>query len=137
MAFLVLRYVKIHSDSIVAVTRSLSVMTGLFTIALKMKSITILRAIRILAYVLTKVIQTYMYSWCGTHLTMESEEYRNAIYSADWYGEKRFMTAIIIMLKQRPLILSACHFSTVSVDIFMKILNTTVSYYFLIKTLEA
>ncbi|XP_034934798.1 uncharacterized protein [Chelonus insularis] len=77
-----------------------------------------------------------MYSWSGTHLTMESEEYMNAIYSANWYGDKHFMTAVVIMLQQKPLILTACNFSNVTIDIFTKILNTTISYYFLLKTLE-
>ncbi|XP_034934709.1 uncharacterized protein [Chelonus insularis] len=66
----------------------------------------------------------------------QSDAYRNAIYATNWYGDKRFMTAIVIMLQQKPLVLTACNFSIVSIDIFTKILNTTISYYFLLKTLE-
>ncbi|XP_034934708.1 odorant receptor 4-like [Chelonus insularis] len=101
----------------------------------QMKTISILKGANFFAFVVTKLLQTFIYSWCGTSLTKESEDYRIAIYSANWYGDKRLMKAIIIMLKQKPLVLTACNFSNVSIDIFTKILNTTISYYFLLKTL--
>ncbi|XP_034934713.1 odorant receptor 47a-like [Chelonus insularis] len=79
-----------------------------------------LKILLFFTYISLKLIQTYMYSWCGTHLTTESEECRNAIYASNWYGDKRFMTAITIMLQQKPLILTACNFTTVSIDMFTK-----------------
>ncbi|XP_034934705.1 odorant receptor 9a-like [Chelonus insularis] len=103
----------------------------------KMKIVTIVKAMHFFAYITMKVTQTFMYSWCGTQLKEESENFREAIYAANWYGNKRFMTSIIIMLQQRPLVLTACSISVLTVDIFVKILNTTISYYFLIKTLES
>ncbi|XP_034934710.1 odorant receptor 47a-like [Chelonus insularis] len=94
----------------------------------QLTSLTILKAILLATYITIKVCQTYMYSWCGTHITMESEEYRNAIYASNWYGNKRFMIAVLTMLQQRPIILTVSHFSTISIDIFIKILNTSISF---------
>lgn len=52
---------------------------------------------------------------------VKSEECREAIYAAKWFGNKRLMTAIIIILSQKPLSLTACNFSVVSVDIFQAV----------------
>ncbi|XP_034934712.1 uncharacterized protein [Chelonus insularis] len=128
---------KIYGPIIICLmtTNAIVMCTSMYQIT-QMHSISILKLSLFFTYMTLKIIQTYMYSWCGTHLTMESEECRNAIYSANWYGDKRFMNAITIMLQQRPLVLTACNLATVSVDIFTKIMNTTISYYFLLKTLE-
>ncbi|KAK0170510.1 hypothetical protein PV328_008348 [Microctonus aethiopoides] len=48
----------------------------------------------------------------------QSENYRNAIYACDWYRNRRFMTSVLIMLTQKPLMLTACNFAIVSLDIF-------------------
>lgn len=44
-----------------------------------------------------------------------------AIYAANWYTNKNLMTSVLIMLAQKPLILTACNFSFVSVDMFLTV----------------
>ncbi|XP_053593396.1 odorant receptor 47a-like [Microplitis demolitor] len=51
----------------------------------------------------------------------QSDKCRAAIYAANWVGNKRFMHSIIIMLSQKPLILTACNFTVVSMDVFMSV----------------
>ncbi|XP_014298175.1 odorant receptor 4-like [Microplitis demolitor] len=103
---------------------------------MQMKNLPIIRLMIIFTYVLSKVLQTFIYAWSGTCLTVESEDYRKAVYNMNWYGNKRIMTSVIIMLAQKPMIVTACNFSTVTVDIFIMVLKTTVSYFFLLQTLE-
>ncbi|KAK0077067.1 hypothetical protein PV325_004506 [Microctonus aethiopoides] len=118
----------------------------------QMNVISISRITWISAYVALKIIQTFMYAWTGTCLTTEDENYKNAIYSSDWHRNKYFMTSVLIILTQRPLILTVCDFAIVSLGIFTSVssqfqyfseikssesvLNTTVSYYFLLQTLQ-
>ncbi|XP_011307601.1 uncharacterized protein [Fopius arisanus] len=66
----------------------------------------------------------------------QSDEYREAIYQVDWFSKKSVMTSVIIMLSQKPLKLTACKFFVVSVEMFVMILQTTISYFFLLKTLD-
>nr|QNL15036.1 olfactory receptor 92 [Aulacocentrum confusum] len=54
-------------------------------------------------------------------LFFQSQKYKEAVYGSHWQSNKNFMTSIIIMLGQRPLILTACKFSIVSIDIFVKV----------------
>ncbi|XP_014298177.2 odorant receptor 13a-like [Microplitis demolitor] len=116
-------------------TNAVVLCTLLFQIS-QMKSISVTRGLLFTTYITLKMIQTFMYAWSGSCLTDESENYKDAVYAAHWYGNKRFMTSVIIMLAQRPLTLTACNFSTVSLKIFVMVLNTTVSYFFLLQTLD-
>ncbi|XP_074102345.1 odorant receptor 13a-like [Cotesia typhae] len=102
----------------------------------QMESIPVGRGLLIFTWIALKILQTFMYAWSGSCLTLESDECRDSIYACEWYGNKRLMTSIIIILSQRPLILTACNFSVVSVEIFQMVINTTVSYFFLLQTLE-
>ncbi|XP_044596864.1 odorant receptor 4-like isoform X1 [Cotesia glomerata] len=128
---------KIYGPTILWIMASNAVVlcTLLFQVS-QMKSISIIRGMLIVTYVGIKVIQTFMYAWAGSNLTEESEVYRRAVYAANWYGNKNIMAHVIITLSQKPLTLNACSFAHVSVDIFVKVLNTTVSYFFLLQTLD-
>ncbi|XP_008547951.1 odorant receptor 4-like [Microplitis demolitor] len=119
----------------IMVTNAIILCTVAFS-ATKMDSIPIGKGLILLSYILLKLVQTFMYAWSGSLLMAESEECREAIYAAKWFGNKRLMTAIIIILSQKPLSLTACNFSVVSVDIFQAVVNTTVSYFFLLQTIE-
>lgn len=46
------------------------------------------------------------------------------------------MKNILAILTQKPIIIIACHFVHISLDIFIKIINTSISYYFLLQTFE-
>ncbi|XP_034934701.1 odorant receptor 33b-like [Chelonus insularis] len=100
------------------------------------KSLSIGRLIVVFAYVNLKLSQTFLYGWAGTQVTNESENLREATYSCNWIGTPKLSSAICLMLVQKPLKLMALNFFVVSVDMFAKIVNTTVSYYFLLKTFE-
>lgn len=54
-------------------------------------------------------------------ICQQSEDYRDAVYAANWYGDKHFMDSVIITLSQKPLTLTACNFAFVTVDIFVKV----------------
>nr|WGO81778.1 olfactory receptor 103 [Microplitis mediator] len=102
----------------------------------QMSSISVGRIILFTAYAGVKLIQVFIYAWAGSRLTAESEDCRAAIYAANWVGKKRYMRSIIIMLSQKPLILTACNYSIVSVEMFGSVLNTTASYFLLLNTFE-
>nr|AQN78475.1 olfactory receptor 73 [Meteorus pulchricornis] len=78
------------------------------------------------------------YTWSGTVLTTESEALRDTIYSSNWpgSGRQRYMTSILIMLTQKPLVISACSFAAISIKLFPKLINTAISYFFLLRTME-
>nr|AQN78461.1 olfactory receptor 59 [Meteorus pulchricornis] len=117
------------------VTNAIILCLGIFQLS-QMKTISAGQAIFFIAYVGTKMTQTFICGWTGTRLTAESEDYRAAIYAANWQGNKQHMKSVVIMLSQKPLTLTACHFSTISVDLFVSVLNTTMSYFFLLQTLQ-
>ncbi|KAG8037792.1 hypothetical protein G9C98_006003 [Cotesia typhae] len=116
-------------------TNAIVLCTLLFQIT-QMKSISMLRGILFITYFTLKIVQTFMYAWSGSCLTEESEKYRYAVYASNWYGDKRLSTTAIITMAQKPLTLTACNFGVVSVNIFVMVLNTTVSYFFLLQTLD-
>ncbi|XP_034934700.1 odorant receptor 13a-like [Chelonus insularis] len=103
----------------------------------QIKTLSFARLVVVIAYVSMKLTQTFLYGWAGTRLTTESENFREAVYSSNWIGNSEFSSAIRLMLVQKPLKLTAFKFFVVSVDMFAKIVNTTVSYYFLLKTFES
>ncbi|XP_043270031.1 odorant receptor 47a-like [Venturia canescens] len=97
------------------------------------------KALLVVPYFFVKALQSLFYGWCGTVLTTENENFREAIYASDWpgSGEKTLMTNVLMMLiYAKPYPLKACSVTTISVDMFVAISNTAVSYYFLLRTLE-
>ncbi|KAK0075944.1 hypothetical protein PV325_006147 [Microctonus aethiopoides] len=87
-------------------------------------------------YTITKFAQTYLCALAGARLTAEDDVYRDAVYAANWQGDKRFSTFVMVTLVQKPLMLVSCHFAIISLNIFVSVLNTTISYYFLLQTLQ-
>nr|QNL14981.1 olfactory receptor 37 [Aulacocentrum confusum] len=102
----------------------------------KMSEISAQRAIFAFVYILFKLLETFHYAWVGSRLTEETEKYKAAIYACNWHGNKRFMSSMVIMLGQKPWILTACNFSNISINIFTNVLNTALSYFFLLKTVQ-
>ncbi|XP_034934699.1 uncharacterized protein [Chelonus insularis] len=65
-----------------------------------------------------------------------SENCIDVLSSIDWIGNKKLASVLLIMLPQQSLKLTACNFSIVSVDMFLKVMNTTISYFFLLQTMD-
>ncbi|XP_043279532.1 odorant receptor 13a-like [Venturia canescens] len=89
-------------------------------------------------YIVMKSVQTLTYGWFGSLLEHENGMFREAIYASDWpgSGEKRLMTDVLIMMTYKPFVLKACSLSNISIDMFVTVCNTAISYYLLLKTLE-
>nr|UEN71268.1 olfactory receptor 85 [Gregopimpla kuwanae] len=81
------------------------------------------KAILVMVYIVMKLMQTLLYGWYGLFLTTESEVFRESVYCSGWAGsgDKSFMSNVLIMLMYKPLVLTACHFSVISLDIFMAV----------------
>ncbi|XP_043279513.1 uncharacterized protein [Venturia canescens] len=95
-------------------------------------------ALIIVFYMVLKSVQTLTYGWFGSFLESEKNKFREAIYGSDWAGsgEKRLMTDVLIMMTYKPFVLKACCLSNISIDMFIPVCNTAVSYYLLLQTLE-
>ncbi|XP_043266846.1 odorant receptor 49b-like [Venturia canescens] len=96
------------------------------------------KAIAIVIYIGMKSIQTLVYGWFGTMLTNESNNLNDAVYSCAWpgSGQKRLMTDVLILLMYKPFVLSACSVANVSVDMFVNVVNTAMSYFFMLRTMD-
>ncbi|THK32873.1 putative odorant receptor 98b [Diachasma alloeum] len=109
----------------------------IYQLSSQLKDLSIGRWIWILAYLIPKVTQAYIYGWCGSYLHSESEKYRSAIYHTNWLvAKKNTMSSIVIMLSQRPINLVVYKFFYLTVNMFLMILKTTLSYYFLLRHIE-
>nr|XP_033342114.1 uncharacterized protein LOC117229634 [Megalopta genalis] len=86
----------------------------------------------------SKVIQTVVYVWPGTMITYENEAFRDEISFNNWYerSDARNGKLCVTILSQRLMVLRAYNILEVTLDLFAKIMNTTISYYFLLATLE-
>nr|AXM05198.1 odorant receptor [Campoletis chlorideae] len=96
------------------------------------------KAALIVVYMIMKSVQTLVYGWFGTSLENENDMFREAIYDCDWpgSGEKRLMTDVLVMMTYKPFVLRACSLSNISIDMFVAVSNTAVSYYLMLRTLE-
>nr|WNA12529.1 olfactory receptor [Microplitis mediator] len=103
----------------------------------QIKSISVIQGLMFITCITLKMIQTFIYTWSGSCLTEESEDYRDAVYAANWYGNKRLMTSVVIMLTQRPLTLTLYNFSSVSVRNFITVFNAAISYFFSLQSLTS
>ncbi|XP_053593400.1 odorant receptor 13a-like [Microplitis demolitor] len=100
------------------------------------KTIPFLTMVLCAAYVSSKVTQIFMFAWAASKFTTESNKLIDTIYAANWVGNKRVSTSIIIMLSQRPLVVTACSYSTISIEMFSAVMNTTISYFLLLKNFD-
>ncbi|XP_053593403.1 odorant receptor 4-like [Microplitis demolitor] len=103
----------------------------------QIESISIVQGLLLIMCIALKMIQIFMYSWSGSWLTEESEDCRDAVYAANWYGNKRLMTSVVIILMQRPLTLTLYNFSSVSVRNFITVFNAAISYFFSLQSLTS
>ncbi|XP_018057373.1 PREDICTED: odorant receptor 94a-like [Atta colombica] len=85
-----------------------------------------------------KLLQTFIYTWYGTYLTNAGEEFRKGIYFSKWLNSNldcHVRTNVILMMMQKPMTINAV-FSPVNVTMFTSFVNTTMSYFFLLQSME-
>ncbi|KAG8037789.1 hypothetical protein G9C98_006000 [Cotesia typhae] len=110
----------------------------------QMKSISITRELLFITYIAMKIIQTFIYTWGGSYLTDEviwkiflNQNYKDAVYASNWFGNKNLTTTVKMTLCQKSLILTACNFFIVSVKLFVMVMNTTLSFFFLLQAMDS
>ncbi|XP_015171447.1 PREDICTED: uncharacterized protein LOC107063841 [Polistes dominula] len=119
------------------IVSSVVVLCGLIFQVLQTE-ISVGKAVVAIFYGIVKMSQAFMYSWYGSILVTESEAFKRNLYCSKWYQYRniQLMKSVLLILAQKPIILTACHFFYISMDLFVKILNTSLSYYFLLRTFD-
>ncbi|XP_058790713.1 odorant receptor 4-like [Phymastichus coffea] len=114
------------------------VLCALIFQASQMKHLTALKVCYLVCYSFLKLVQAYSYAWFGNIINVESEACLEAMYDAYWpgSGDTHFMNDVLIVLSQKPLVFTAKSVMVLGLDMFAKIVNTTVSYFFLLQTLD-
>nr|AXM05197.1 odorant receptor [Campoletis chlorideae] len=114
------------------------IMCTLIFQASQTKQWTVGYAILFTVYISMKLLQAFMYAWYGSIVYTESEHFREAVYGCGWpgSGDASLMNNILIMMCQQPMVLTACKFIIISTDMFTAIANATMSYFFLLQTLD-
>ncbi|XP_018363861.1 PREDICTED: uncharacterized protein LOC108761691 [Trachymyrmex cornetzi] len=91
-----------------------------------------------ITYVIIKLLQTFIYAWYGTFLTNAGEDFRKGIYFSKWSNsslDRHVRTNVILIMMQKPMTVYA-FFSPVNVMMFTKSVNATMSYFFLLQSIE-
>ncbi|XP_036139247.1 uncharacterized protein LOC105837745 [Monomorium pharaonis] len=91
-----------------------------------------------LTYTIVKLLQMFMYAWSGTMLTTASEDFRNGIYFSEWPNSAldcHVRTNVTLVMMQKPMTINAV-FSSVNIVLFTNFVNTTMSYFFLLRSIE-
>ncbi|XP_044002063.1 odorant receptor 13a-like [Aphidius gifuensis] len=129
----------IHGPIVLAIllTTALIMCSLTFQIS-QMETISVKQTILFVVYIAVKLAQTWVYAWSGEMIAAESEDFRKAVYECGWEtsDNKTVKHCILFMLMQKPLILQACNYTQISAQLFVAILNTTVSYFFLLQTIN-
>ncbi|XP_047354649.1 odorant receptor 82a-like isoform X1 [Vespa velutina] len=82
-------------------------------------------------YGLLKTIQAFMYSWYGSIIVSESEAFQRSVYCSKWYEYSEntmLMKDVLVILTQKPIVLISCHFSHISLNIFIKVKKKGYNY---------
>ncbi|XP_058790815.1 odorant receptor 4-like [Phymastichus coffea] len=122
-----------------AVTAAVVLCTLIFQItqAVKAKSTSLQLGLLALYFVL-KCLQVFSFSVYGNAITVESKLCLDAVYKAQWTDlyNASWRNDILIILAQKPITLIAKGCMLIQLEMFAKIMNTSVSYFFLLQTLE-
>ncbi|XP_011307733.1 odorant receptor 13a-like [Fopius arisanus] len=104
----------------------------------QMKTVSVKQVMFFVVYISVKLLQTLIYAWAGTLITTECDNFRNEVYATGWenLGLKSAGHHVKIILMQRPIRLKACSYTFISMNLFTGILNTTLSYFFLLQALD-
>ncbi|XP_039312462.1 odorant receptor 49a-like isoform X1 [Solenopsis invicta] len=90
----------------------------------------------IVPYSSIKLLQMFIYAQYGTVLTNASDDFRKGIYFSEWPNSDldcHVKTNVILMLMQKPMTIYAI-FSPVEMIMFTNVINTTMSYFFLLRS---
>ncbi|XP_025074556.1 odorant receptor 82a-like [Pogonomyrmex barbatus] len=101
--------------------------------------LTIGQILLFVSYMALKLLQTFIYAWYGNLVTNASEHFRQGIYFSEWSNSNlnhHIRTSIIITMMQKPMIIKALKLSSVNVNMFTNIVNTAMSYFFLLQSLD-
>ncbi|XP_018363860.1 PREDICTED: odorant receptor 46a-like [Trachymyrmex cornetzi] len=91
-----------------------------------------------LIYAVIKLLQTFIYAWHGTVLTSAGEDFRKGVYFGKWPNsslDHHVRTNVILIMMQKPMTVNA-FFSPVDVIMFTNSVNATMSYFFLLQSIE-
>ncbi|XP_076282525.1 odorant receptor 4-like isoform X2 [Lasioglossum baleicum] len=122
----------------VMMTNCLGMCALIFDVSKASAAIAVEKAVAITLYLTGKILQTFMYTWPGDVVTSECDIFRQEVYCNNWYEDLNTKTGklTLTILMQKSVILRACKLMAVTVDLFAKIMNRTISYYFLLVTLD-
>ncbi|XP_060833001.1 odorant receptor 24a-like isoform X1 [Bombus pascuorum] len=122
---------------LMTITSATSLCTLIFQV-LQVKGQIVSKIIMCAVFISMKLLQTFLYAWPANVILIESDRFRHKVYFSDWYKHKdtSFAKGFTLILAQRSIVLKACNLMQVSLDLFVKVLNTAVSYYFLLETID-
>ncbi|XP_011878600.1 PREDICTED: odorant receptor 4-like [Vollenhovia emeryi] len=92
-----------------------------------------------ISYMALKLLQTFIYAWYGSLITSASEHFREGIYFSEWPDsslDREIRASVIVTMMQKPIIIKALKLSSVNVNMFTNIVNTAMSYFFLLQSLD-
>ncbi|XP_076640802.1 uncharacterized protein LOC143352331 isoform X3 [Halictus rubicundus] len=121
----------------VTLTNCLGMCALIFEV-LRAENIPLEKVIGLSLYLCGKIIQILAYAWPGDIVTSEDEAFRREVYYNDWYehSNTRITKLYIMILSQKLMVLKAYNLLVISMDLFAKIMNSTISYYFFLVTLD-
>ncbi|NP_001177594.1 odorant receptor 245 [Nasonia vitripennis] len=123
-----------------AISGSLVLCSLIFQVSELIKNhVSYLRIAHVCAYLLPKFLQIFLYAWCGNLIAEESKICLYAMYDSHWPDSHNTNSKrdILIVMSQEPLSVVAMGCMVIQLDMFAKIVKTSVSYFFLLRTLSA
>lgn len=85
------------------------------------------------------VLQIYLPCYFGNEMTTASEKLSTSLYDSNWvHGSKRFRTTLLVFFEntKRPLKLSAFGVFELTLDTFLRIINSAYSLFAVLKNVE-
>ncbi|XP_071577730.1 odorant receptor 13a-like [Temnothorax nylanderi] len=104
--------------------------------AMSYSSLNVTNISAFLTFASVKLFQSFMYSWYGTVLTNAGDDFRKGIYFGEWPNSDlnhHVRTSVILMMMQKPMTINA-FFAPVEMVMFTNFINTTMSYFFLLRS---
>ncbi|XP_044013915.1 uncharacterized protein LOC122856285 [Aphidius gifuensis] len=106
--------------------------------AIMMETITGQQIAWISIYIWYKLLQAFLYARMGEEIFIANTKFQLAVYNSGWecFNIKSYSYFINMLLIQKPMYLEACGLVEISAQMFAKIINTSMSYFFLLQTLN-
>ncbi|EZA60303.1 ObirOr5-F1 [Ooceraea biroi] len=101
--------------------------------------LTISQASVFVSYMTLKLLQAFIYAWYGGLVTSASEHFREGIYFGEWTDsscDRHVRATVIVTMMQKPMIIKAMKVSSINVNMFTTIVNTAMSYFFFLQSLD-